>query len=217
MRSPESSVPPEQVGSRRARKKERTRREIFAAAIDLFLARGFDGVTIDDICAAADVARGTFFLHFPTKDALLSEYGQQVMAELADDLGNHRGGAADELRHAVTFLTARATRHAELVRLMVREVMARPVMLADHTEQSRDLVQMLAAIVERGQAAGEFRREIEPLIAGATVVAAYMAIVAEWARRSGRLDLGQAIEQSLDLVLRGLEQPGPAQPPAASR
>ncbi len=68
--------------SRRARKKERTRAQIYGAAMQLFLARGYDAVTIEEICAAADVARGTFFLHFPTKDALLGEYGRQASAEL---------------------------------------------------------------------------------------------------------------------------------------
>jgi AcrR family transcriptional regulator len=56
-----------EVPSRRARKKERTRRDIFAAAMDLFVARGFEAVTIDDICRAADVARGTFFCISPRK------------------------------------------------------------------------------------------------------------------------------------------------------
>ena len=75
--------------SRRARKKERTRREIYQAAMDLFAARGFDAVTVEQICEAADVARGTFFLHFPTKSALLFEFNRAVAAihELANAIG----------------------------------------------------------------------------------------------------------------------------------
>jgi AcrR family transcriptional regulator len=190
--------------SRRVRKKERTRREIFAAAMRLFLARGFDGVTIDDICRAADVARGTFFLHFPTKDALLGEYGQEVTAALAARLGQHRGGAVAALRLALRFLAGRAVSHAEMVRLMVREAMARPVVLADTTEQSRDLVQLLAGVVRRGQLAGELRRRVDPVIAAAVVVSSYLAIVGEWARHAGKLRLRPALEQALDVVLHGL-------------
>jgi len=59
--------------SRRSRKKARTRAEIFEAALALFEREGFGPVTIARICAAADVARATFFLHYPSKSALLVE------------------------------------------------------------------------------------------------------------------------------------------------
>jgi len=196
------------VPSRRARKKERTRREIFTAAMALFVDRGFDAVTIDDICRAADVARGTFFLHFPTKDALLTEYGHEVTGELAARLGRHRGGAAAGLRVALRFLAARAVSHAEMVRLMVRETMARPVVLRDTTAQGRDLVQLLAGLVRRGQVAGELRRGVDPQVAAAVVVSSYLAIVGEWARQAGRLRLRPALEQALDVVLDGLTAGG---------
>jgi hypothetical protein len=49
--------------SRRDRKKERTRGEIYDAAMRLFASRSFTDVTIAEICDAADVGRGTFFQH----------------------------------------------------------------------------------------------------------------------------------------------------------
>jgi|SRR5581483_6272898 len=192
--------------SRRARKKARTRGEIYAAAMRLFVARGFDAVTIEDICDTADVARGTFFLHFPTKDALLGEYGVQATAELAERLRAGRRTAAAALKDALEFLAERAERHAEIVRLMVREVMARPAALADTTEQSRDLVALLAGVVRRGQASGELRGGVDPVLAAAIVVSTYMAIVGEWARRAGTLELQAAIAQALDVVLGGLRR-----------
>ena len=59
--------------SRRTRKKERTRQKIYEAAIALFTKRGFNAVTIEEICEAADVAKATFFLHFKTKASLIFE------------------------------------------------------------------------------------------------------------------------------------------------
>ena len=66
-----------------ARKKARTRTELFRAGMELFEAHGFDAVTVEQICQAADVARGTFFLHFPTKSALLLEWNRQLARRAA--------------------------------------------------------------------------------------------------------------------------------------
>ncbi len=50
--------------------KEHTRKRILASARRLFNAHGFDGVTIDAIMADADLTRGGFYAHFPSKEAL---------------------------------------------------------------------------------------------------------------------------------------------------
>lgn len=191
--------------SRRERKKERTRQEIYQAAMKLFVARGFAAVTVEDICQAADVARGTFFLHFPTKDALLLEYGAQATAELHGILNDSPAEkAVNTLYKIVHFLAERALRHADIVRLVVREVMNRPTTLATATEQSRDLMHLLASVVRRGQAAGELRPGIEPRLAAGIITAAYFAIVSEWVRCGGQFDLTRAVRRSLDIILGGL-------------
>src|SRR4029453_17912637 len=119
--------------TRRERKKGQTRARIYAAAMEQFLARGYDAVTIDEVCAAADVARGTFFLHFPTKDSLLGEYGRQAAAELAAVLELETGSAVSALEKGLRFLAERATRHTPVVRLVVRESATRPTAILDTT------------------------------------------------------------------------------------
>ncbi|MEU9367062.1 TetR family transcriptional regulator [Streptomyces avermitilis] len=59
----------------RARKRVQTWRTIRAAALTLFEERGFDAVTVDEIAAAANVARGTFFNYFESKEAVVVTYG----------------------------------------------------------------------------------------------------------------------------------------------
>ncbi|GIJ51370.1 TetR family transcriptional regulator [Virgisporangium aliadipatigenens] len=65
---------PQKVGLR-ARKREQTWLGIHAAALSLFAEHGFDAVSIDQIAAAANVARGTFFNYFDSKEELVVTYG----------------------------------------------------------------------------------------------------------------------------------------------
>jgi AcrR family transcriptional regulator len=71
----------------RARKKARTRDAIADAAISLFLAHGFDHVSVNDVAAAAEVSKPTLFRYFATKEDL-------VLHRFAD----HNGEAARVVR-----------------------------------------------------------------------------------------------------------------------
>lgn len=55
----------------RERKKQRTKQALVTAALNLFRVQGYDQTTIDQIAAAADVSRATFFSYFPTKEDVL--------------------------------------------------------------------------------------------------------------------------------------------------
>lgn len=55
----------------RTKPAEVRREELMDAAQALFLAKGFDAASVDQIVKAADVAKGTFYFHFKTKEAVL--------------------------------------------------------------------------------------------------------------------------------------------------
>ena len=61
----------------RTRKRLATRALISTAATRLFLDRGFDKVTVDDIAAAADVGRMTVFNHFPRKEDMFFDRDEE--------------------------------------------------------------------------------------------------------------------------------------------
>ena len=67
---------------RRERKKAQTRKAIGDAALELFLARGYEQVGVREIADAADVSVTTLFNYFPTKEALAFDDSEDVEAEL---------------------------------------------------------------------------------------------------------------------------------------
>jgi AcrR family transcriptional regulator len=95
--------PPEKPG-----KRARTRRRIFNAAMRLFEERGYRQTTVADICAATDIARATFFLHFPLKSALILELSRAMAAEwAAHRLRLPEATPSETLRQLLEFIMSR--------------------------------------------------------------------------------------------------------------
>lgn len=78
--APADAPPPT---GRRQRKRSQTLDHLAATAFDLFETHGYDAVTMEQIAAQADVAKGTLYNHFPVKEALLAH---QFHGELAAGL-----------------------------------------------------------------------------------------------------------------------------------
>ncbi|MFF0001015.1 TetR/AcrR family transcriptional regulator [Streptomyces avermitilis] len=103
----------EMTMGRRERKKAATRKALADAALDLFLERGYDQVSVKDIADAADVSTTTLFKHFPSKEALVFDEdaeqeaalvsavrdrapGRSIPAALCDGILHIRSGANSE-------------------------------------------------------------------------------------------------------------------------
>jgi AcrR family transcriptional regulator len=69
--------------SLRTRKRRETRDRISQAALDLFLTRGFDATTVEDIAHAAEVSKRSFFDYFPTKEDVLFAWQDEFGAAFA--------------------------------------------------------------------------------------------------------------------------------------
>lgn len=76
--APQSAVP----ACSEDRRITRSKRALRDALIELMEERSIDGFTVNDLCARADLNRGTFYNHFRDKEALLATFEDEVMADL---------------------------------------------------------------------------------------------------------------------------------------
>ena len=72
--------------NRAERRRLRTRARLLAAAREVFASQGVEAVTIQDITDAADVAKGSFYNHFDSKDAILRAVVEEILADLGRGL-----------------------------------------------------------------------------------------------------------------------------------
>jgi len=144
-----------------------TRSRLLDAAALAFADRGFDEVTVDDLCAAAGIAKGTFYFHFPSKEALLVALFfrgtharvDEVDRWVAAGLPFHEG--VDRVVRSTARRTAQFPR--PLVARAVREVLAvvdrAPGRREDGSRAGRALEILVIAGQNRGEVTNEFRAD----------------------------------------------------------
>ncbi|MEM9704592.1 MAG: TetR/AcrR family transcriptional regulator [Pseudomonadota bacterium] len=188
--------------SRRERKKIETRRRILNAAIDLMQERSFDDVRVEEICERADIANATFFTYFASKSGLIAAFNEQIAEKIVDELAEYSVGGADRLEILRAIMIEEWRANASITRRFIGEAAQRgAVSLLD---ASQSLYRVAEEIIEDGMSNGDFAKSASASSAALTLIAAWIAVGARWARDG---DAARAVEESrevLDFALFGL-------------
>ncbi|MFZ4519452.1 MAG: TetR family transcriptional regulator [Microthrixaceae bacterium] len=191
--------------TRRERKKLATREALRAAALELFTDRGFESVTVEEICVRADVASSTFFRHFATKEAVVladyDERGRQLLEAL--DAQPEGVGAADLLIGAIV-QWSETRRPAEVLKAEATLLAGEPA-LQLHLDRviTGWEVPIAARLAERyGRDAGSLELHLD----AAWFVTSIRVVIREWALSGGDEDVyavGARAVQRLAPLLEG--------------
>src|SRR5882724_1832703 len=103
------------------RRRERTRQDLLGAAARVLAEKGLHQTKIADIAAAADVGVGTFYLHFPTKEALFDAVVDETVVRLKADIDTARDaarGAVARIRAANAAFCRFAQENREVFRIV---------------------------------------------------------------------------------------------------
>jgi len=199
----------------RERKKLHTRDALAAAALRLAREHGFDGVTVDQIAASADVARRTFFRYFATKEAALFPDYARRLELFRVRLGEQPLEASPLARVEGAFLALAAVYMSERQAIVAQQrvVDAAPALIAYERMLDRDFEQVVAVALEPSGPERVRAGRRARILAGA-IMGAVRATLREWFDADGRLDLVQLGRETF-AQLASADEPTP--PPAARR
>lgn len=113
---------PDQGSTRTDRRRVRTRTALIGAGQRLFADRHIDGVTIDDIVAMADVAKGSFYNHFDGKESFADAIVELVQADCEREISSVNEGITDaavRIARAFAALIRYAQLHPDRYRALV--------------------------------------------------------------------------------------------------
>ena len=186
----------------RTRRRLRTRDRLFEAALAEFHRAGVDAAQIEAIVRAAGVARGTFYLHFPTKDHVLMELLRRRQAALAARLRAARGAPMRPfLQRAVDLMMEDALGEDSRLWHELFAVVARHA--SELRSQASVLVELLTAFFAAAQARGEIRRDVAP----ADLVAVFLPGVyglLQLKLDDPRRELRAALHRVVEIFVRGI-------------
>jgi AcrR family transcriptional regulator len=161
-------------------------RRVQAAALDLFEARGFAAVTIEEIAVAAEVGPATVYRNFGTKERIVlwDDYDPALFEAIAARLpGEPVAAVLEALAAALGPIYAR---DRERLLRRSRLALAIPEVVAASAADMRALRSALAGLFVRHKAA---RAGIAADVLAAAIVGALDVAIEHWVRGSGQTPL----------------------------
>ncbi|MCC7404428.1 MAG: TetR/AcrR family transcriptional regulator [Bdellovibrionales bacterium] len=199
----------EPASTRTQKRAIETRKKIFATAIELFQKQGFENTTVAQITDAADVGKGTFFSHFPTKEAVLGDIGFHIVEEmkLVHQQAEKRKWAP--LREIEELLVAGAqwhSQHRELSRLVSGLILLHPSAMQADLPNIMWLLQLIGSRLSEAKKNKELIPSVDIAVAVQSLLGVYFFSIMGWHRDGGQGDVVATTTKSVRYLLRGLSR-----------
>ncbi len=199
-------MPQPRASSRTTAQRHRVRQDLSAAAMRLFSTKGYEGTTVDEIAAAAGVARRTFFRHFRSKEEAIFPDHNDTLVRVQSVLDG-----AEPQEHPLDTVCRGITEvlrmYAESPRVSVeryrltREVPAlREHEIASVARYDRLFTRYLLGHFDE---AAHRASDDDPLlaeVAASAVVAAHNHVLRRWLRAGGKGDVEAQLERAFGVI-----------------
>jgi TetR/AcrR family fatty acid metabolism transcriptional regulator len=184
---------------------------LLRAAIDTFAARGFFNAQVADVARAAGVAAGTVYLYFRSKDDLLVSIFERTMSE-AIAKGREGIGALPDatarLRGIARLHLDRLGRDRALAIVFQIELrQSTKFMERFSATHLREYLGLIRDVIAGGQAAGAFRKDVNPTFAAKLLFGMLDEMATNWILSKRKYSLVSEADPIVELFVRGISAP----------
>jgi AcrR family transcriptional regulator len=198
---------PRATAARFQKQREQTRAELLSSARRVLARRGFHRTKVADIAHEAGVAVGTFYLYYPTKEALFLELVEETVGLLKTEIdASHRAAAdpRDQARADLEIFFRFAQEHRELFRI----VFGHGATFHDVVQRTQQVfAEDVRANLAEGMDTQVFRRN-DPTILAQAFIGMSLQVVSWWLDHP-EVALSDVVASLLDFVSHGAEAPQP--------
>ena len=196
------------------RRKDARPQELLAAALDLFVERGFASTRLEDVAKRAGVSKGTLYLYFTNKEELFKAVVREsivpAIGEAEDVIAGFDGHSSDLLRFVMLGWWERlgATRASGIIKLVMAEAGNFPELSEFYRKEVIERSSaMLSGLLTRAVARGEFR-PVDPAVMTRVLIAPMLTLIT-WKHSvtpcsDDQMDPLAFLDAFMDLALHGL-------------
>jgi AcrR family transcriptional regulator len=201
----------ENISSRKLQSNE-TRNKIFDTAKNLFLEHGFENVSVDSIVDAAGVSKGSFYVHFESKDILPSIYINDYINNVDLDYkiyleDKDSKASTSEILILVTEKIAELMASkigCDIMKSLYKSHITKSVDTNYSMIYSRELYKVYADILERGHRLGDVRSDIPVDTLAKHMILALRGITFEWCVQDSDFNLKEHYIKHIELIMNGI-------------
>jgi AcrR family transcriptional regulator len=175
------------------------------AALRLFAEHGYEATTVKDITRAADVAKGTFFNYFATKEAILPAIAALRLEQLEEMLKPEQGAPVSPV--ARIKLALRLVAESPLCQKKLAEQLFAAMIHRREVDPGQALRDLLAEQVREAQASGEIRSSLDAVYLAGVIRALFFQRLVARHNTCRPISLGELIDGSVDLLMEGAAGP----------
>lgn len=193
-------------------KSKNTKRRIFDSAKRLYEEMPFDEVTVDNIVEAAEVAKGSFYVHYNSKDELLAELLDDYVLKVDEgykyQISEYPTGAkatymlmdtaakiADVMEHKIGYF---------LIRIVYRLRLTKENDLKSVVNYNTNLYSLIEEIINVGVKQGEFVSDAPAKTLAKSFIYMFRGITYEWCARYPYFDFEQEAKEACALYIQGI-------------
>jgi AcrR family transcriptional regulator len=177
--------------------------QVAEMAIELFVERGYEETTIDDICAVAGISRSSFFRYFHSKEDVLrhevTDRGESLLSALQARPAGEAPWVA--LRRALDPLVEQYGAAPDRILRSARLVRGAPSLATFHQDKLARLGQLLGPeVAHRVGSVPDDPTDPRPAALIAAALACLGAAVAAWAAADGTQHLAHLLDRAMDSI-----------------
>jgi AcrR family transcriptional regulator len=189
--------------SLRDRKRLAAMRRAQEVALDLFDQHGYDGVTVEQIAAAADLSPSSIYRHFGTKEQLIlwDDYDPQILERMTEKLATHPPVEAMYLAIRDVYRQI-FDRDERLIRLRTRYSIEEPSVQASVALQTDQLAQFVASLLAAHT--GRPDDDLEVRVIGGALIGALSASIRQWYLTDYERPFDEVMDHTFEVLRRGL-------------